>query len=404
MVEKDRSSIVNKTYLMKMIPTFYQNHLRSQLSLAEYLLLKILIQILQTIKQVSLESLANALPIPIKFESRRKKIQRFLALPKLTIKKIWLPIIEVWLETYFEEKETIYLVIDRTKWSCINLLMISIVWEKRAIPIYFELLKQKGNSNLKQQTEALTEILGIVKKYKICVLGDREFCSVKLANWLKQQGFSFGLRLRKNEFVKKESEIWLELKDLGLAPGLSLFLPGVKVTKLKGFGHVCRQAGYFNLACKWKRKLKGIAPKEGWFILTDLPELGAAITAYKQRFDIEEMFRDFKTGGYNLEDTKVTGERLISLILLIAIAYTSATIQGQQIKRKGVQEYVGRVKEKSRSTRRHSSFYIGLYGYTWVSFMDNCQSLVAQLMRLNPNKRKYYQQGLRAMNLIQSVF
>ncbi|MGM3309455.1 IS4 family transposase [Anabaena sp. WFMT] len=370
---------------------------KQSLSLGEYLLLKILLQILQSIKQVSLESLANGLPIPIKFESRRKKIQRFLSSPKLTIKKIWLPIIEVWLETYFEEKETIYLVIDRTKWSCINLLMISIVWEKRAIPIYFELLKQKGNSNLKQQTEALTDILAIVKKYKICVLGDREFCSVKLANWLKQQGLSFCLRLRKNEFVKKESEIWLELKDLGLAPGLSLFLPGVKVTKIKGFG-------YFNLACKWKRKLKGIAPKEGWFILTDLPELGAAITAYKQRFDIEEMFRDFKTGGYNLEDTKVPGERLISLILLIAIAYTSATIQGQQIKRKGVQEYVGRVKEKSRSTRRHSSFYIGLYGYTWVSFMDNCQSLVAQLMRLNPNKRKYYQQGVRAMNLIQSVF
>jgi hypothetical protein len=100
-------------------------------------------------------------------------------------------VIEVLLETYFEEKETIYLVIDRRKWSCINLLMISIVWEKRAIPIYFELLKQKGNSNLKQQTEALTEILGIVKKYKICVLGDREFCSVKLANCLKQQGLSF---------------------------------------------------------------------------------------------------------------------------------------------------------------------------------------------------------------------
>jgi hypothetical protein len=382
---------------MKMIPTFYQNHLKSQLSLAEYLLLQILIQILQSIKQVSLESLANALPIPIKFESRRRKIQIFLSLPKLTIKKIWLPIIEVWLETYCQEKETIYLVIDRTKWSCINLLMISVVWEKRAIPIYLELLKQKGNSNLKQQTEALTEILGILKKYKICVLGDREFCSVKLANWLKQQGVSFCLRLRKNEFIKKESEIWLELKDLGLAPGLSLFLPGVKVTKLKGFG-------YFNLACKWKRKLQGITPKEAWFILTDLPELGAAITAYKQRFDIEEMFRDFKTGGYNLEDTKVTGERLISLILLIAIAYTSATIQGQQIKRKGVQKYVGRVKEKSRTTRRHSSFYIGLYGYTWVNFMDNCQSLVEQLMRINSNKRKYYQQGLRAMNLIQSVF
>jgi hypothetical protein len=29
------------------------------------------------------------------------------------------------------------------------------------------------------------------------------------------------------------------------------------------------------------------------------------------------MFRDFKKGGYNLEDTNVSGERLITLILLI---------------------------------------------------------------------------------------
>jgi hypothetical protein len=32
------------------------------------------------------------------------------------------------------------------------------------------------------------------------------------------------------------------------------------------------------------------------------------------------MFKDFKSGGYNLESTGVSGERLISLILLIAIA------------------------------------------------------------------------------------
>ncbi len=52
MVEKDRSSIVNQTYLMKMIATFYPNHFRSQLSLGKDLLLKILLQIiLQSIKQ-----------------------------------------------------------------------------------------------------------------------------------------------------------------------------------------------------------------------------------------------------------------------------------------------------------------------------------------------------------------
>jgi hypothetical protein len=114
----------------------------------------------------------------------------------------------------------------------------------------------------------------------------------------------------------------------------------------------------------------GVAPKSGWFILTNLNTLESALAAYKKRFYIEEMFRDFKSGGYNLEDTNVSDERLISMILLIAIAYTSATLQGQQIKRKGVQKYVCRIKEYGRIERRHSSFYIGLYGQTWVKFQD----------------------------------
>lgn len=62
------------------------------------------------------------------------------------------------------------------------------------------------------------------------------------------------------------------------------------------------------------------------------------------------------------EGTGVSGERLIAMILLIAIAYTSATMHGHTIKRMGMQKYVGRVKEYGRIQQRHSSFYIGLYG------------------------------------------
>jgi hypothetical protein len=62
-----------------MLPLFYQTHLQVNLSCTEYLLLPILINLLQSIKKVSLETLATALPIPILFESRRKKIQRFLS-------------------------------------------------------------------------------------------------------------------------------------------------------------------------------------------------------------------------------------------------------------------------------------------------------------------------------------
>ncbi|MGF1672840.1 MAG: IS4 family transposase [Rivularia sp. (in: cyanobacteria)] len=380
-----------------MIPEFYQNHLKSQLTLAEYIFLKILLNLLQSIKKVSLEKLASALPLPIKFESRRKRIQRFLSLPNLTIEKVWFPIIEELLRRYFTSEKIIYLAIDRTNWCRINLFMVSIIWDKRAFPVYFKLLPKLGSSNITEQKDIIYKIIPLFRNYKICVLGDREFCSVKLAKYLQELGVYFCLRLKKNEFVEYQKNVWLELNDLGLVPGVSFFLKGVKVTKTSGF------LG-FNVVGKWKRKIKGVAPKEAWFILTNFDSLEFAILAYKRRFDIEEMFRDFKKGGYNLEDTNVKGERFISLVLLIAIAYTCATIQGKQIKRKGVQKYVARVKEYNRSERRHSSFYVGLYGYNWVDFKENCIDLVVALMRLNPSKRDYYQKGINAMKLIESTF
>ncbi|BAZ37324.1 transposase [Calothrix sp. NIES-4101] len=381
---------------MIMLPELYQKHLKSQLSLADYIFLKILIALLQSIKKVSLETLATVLPIPITFESRRKRIQRFLSLPNLSIEKIWFPIVTTWLETEFTSEKIVHVVIDRTNWACVNLFMVSVVWDKRAFPVYFELLPKLGSSNINEQTAIISKVLPVFKNHKICVLGDREFCSIKLANWLRERSIYFCLRIKKNHLVEMQTDIWLELNELGLSPGVSFFLKGVKVTKSQGFTS-------FNLACKWKRKILGVAPEEGWFILTNLDSLESAIAYYKKRFDIEEMFRDFKSGGYNLEGTNVSGERLIVLITLIAIAYTSATIQGQEIKRKGIQKYVGRVKEYGRTQRRHSSFYIGLYGNNWVNFMEPCIELVTELMKFNINKRKYYQRGLRAMRLILSA-
>ena len=55
---------------------------------------------------------------------------------------------------------------------------------------------------------------------------------------------------------------------------------------------------------------------------------------------------------------------LFMKVLLISIAYTSATIMGQQIKCKGIQSYVARVKEYNRLERRHSSFYVGYMAIT----------------------------------------
>ena len=76
-----------------MLPTFYQTHLESQLERSQYLTLSILLNLLQSIKQVSLEALATAFPLPIQFESRRRKIQIFLSLPQLNIERLWFPMI-----------------------------------------------------------------------------------------------------------------------------------------------------------------------------------------------------------------------------------------------------------------------------------------------------------------------
>lgn len=40
--------------------------------------------------------------------------------------------------------------------------------------------------------------------------------------------------------------------------------------------------------------------------------------------------------------------------------------------------------------RRHSSFYFGLYGDTWVNFWSSCVQQITQLMELNRNKRLFH--------------
>jgi hypothetical protein len=56
--------------------------------------------------------------------------------------------------------------------------------------------------------------------------------------------------------------------------------------------------------------------------LTSLKSLKLTLSFYAARWGIETMFKDCKTGGYNLEETRVNDRRLLALVLLISIAYT----------------------------------------------------------------------------------
>jgi hypothetical protein len=396
MVKKERPRIVNKTVLTKMLPQSYQTCFQHQLKATQYVTLQILVGLLQFYKQVSIELLATLMPEPILFESRRRSLQRFLVVPQLNIKSLWFPVVKHFLRSHFKKTCPLTLAIDRTQWRNRNLFVVSLIWDQRAIPIYWLILSKQGASNLREQQALLKPVFQLLKNYKIILLGDREFGSVGLANWLKHKGVYFCLRQKQGQYIQQSGSEFKRLESLGLSPGISCYLEDVKVTKQKGFNH-------FNIAAKWKRGYRQAAPKEGWYILTNLESEKAAVKAYKSRGGIEAMFKDCKTGGYNLEGTHASEERLINLVLLIAIAYICAVIQGREIKQKKVQKYVGRVKEYRRRYRRHSTFWVGLYGELWLSSLDLCPDLVAQLMRLKPNKREHFQRGQRAAKLIQST-
>jgi len=149
--------------------------LENELGRARYLLLLMIVGTWQILKQAKLEILAEALPIPILFESRRKKLKRFLKLEILNIEKIWFPVLKEMLKQQqrFTTKGLAYIAIDRTSWGAINILMVSLIYDKRAMPIYWEILDKKGSSNLEEQQRVLEKTLTVLSGHKIVVLGDR---------------------------------------------------------------------------------------------------------------------------------------------------------------------------------------------------------------------------------------
>ena len=156
-----------------MIPEFYQKHLKADLSNSQFLTLEILVWLLQVHKQVKIERLAACFPLPILFKSRRRRIQSFLVLKQLEIKRIWFPIIREIIERQLKPGKRVLLALDRTQWGENNILMLSLIWKKRALPVYWEILDKKGASNLEEQKAVISPVIELLKDYEIVVIGDR---------------------------------------------------------------------------------------------------------------------------------------------------------------------------------------------------------------------------------------
>jgi len=100
---------------------------------------------------------------------------------------IWLSLVIAWIKGSVKQNKVVYLAIDRTKWQSNNILMVTMIWRNRAIPIYWKMLDKQGNSTLENQQFVLTPVFVALSDYNLIVLGDREFCNVTLANWIREK-------------------------------------------------------------------------------------------------------------------------------------------------------------------------------------------------------------------------
>ncbi|PNJ93142.1 IS4 family transposase, partial [Cylindrospermopsis raciborskii C07] len=129
-----------------MLPQSYHKIFRKHLSEQQYLTLEILLLLIQAYRQVKLSKLASLFPQPIKYESRKRNLQRFLGINKLCVKLLLFPLIKYWIRQsltpqqlnreqrrYFHKKQYQkygywMVALDRTQWKGRNIFMVTLVW------------------------------------------------------------------------------------------------------------------------------------------------------------------------------------------------------------------------------------------------------------------------------------
>jgi hypothetical protein len=97
--------------------------------------------------------------------------------------------------------------------------MLPQFYQKRALPIFWIFLPKKGASALREQQIVLRPIIKLFKTHQIVIVGDREFHSVDLAQWLDRQGVKFVLRQKKSTNFRASRRKFTCLANLQVAPG-----------------------------------------------------------------------------------------------------------------------------------------------------------------------------------------
>jgi len=289
------------------------------------------------VRSSNLSKIAVAFETGVEFLSTYRQIQRFLGNLK-TVEIDYLGLLKI--------KGKLKVAIDRTEWKFgkvwINILTVSVVYKRVAIPIMWQTVNQKGNAKAVEHLQMVKRLIAEIGKGHIAeIYGDREFASRELFSFLLKERIDFRIRLKASYLAGGMSfkTRWRNLPDRVKLRG--------KV-KVEVFG-----LNLYVSCVKWKK-----AGQAEYLIVASGEQSRDALAEYKVRWAIETMFGCLKSRGFEMEETHLTDTRKISkLLMLLALALCLAILTGE-IKTEITQKVLMKLKNNGRYAK--SLFRIGL--------------------------------------------
>jgi len=233
------------------------------------------------------------------------------------------------LSSFIENMTTWTLTMDRTNWKIgkvnINILYLAVAYKSIAIPLFWSLLQikddngeshtKRGNSNTKERIAIIDRFINVFGVKRIEVLtGDREFVGKKWLEYLEEKGINFCMREKKSKLIKHK----------GKNIPIKVLFQDLKLGEYHYFGKIKIYGMELHLT--------GSRMKDDYLILLtnyEAPKDEILLT-YSKRWEIETMFKSFKSKGFNLEDTHLTKkDRIEKLLALMAIAFVWSYIAGE---------------------------------------------------------------------------
>lgn len=252
---------------------------------------------------VQLPEMASGVHKQVKTESKIKQFKRFLLNKFTNYEASYLPFIRPLLETMSQRGELVFAIaVPRRDGSTCGkgcmVLMISLVYKKRAIPIIWLTKKaKKGHLPEEMHCQLIEGLMKIAPPgCRKVLLGDGEFDGIGLQKLLDDNGWEYVLRTRKDLLAAENDDVF-RLGTVGTGRKEHFFIPDLKITQR---GDAQQGYGPVNLLVWHNKKYK-----KALYLLSNMDFAYKISGYYKKRFTTETLFSDHKTKGFQLHKAEL---------------------------------------------------------------------------------------------------